>query len=92
MATYYTAEVDWNVGSISDKQEKEQAVTVTGAALGDFAEVSSSLNAIDLEISAQVTASNEVTVSISNLTTGSLDIGTPKMRLWVTSLSGQHQS
>lgn len=92
MSTYYTAEVDWNIGSIADKEEAENAVTVTGAALGDFAEVSCSLDAEDLEMSAQVTAANEVTISVSNLTTGSLDILTPKFRVWVTSLSGQHQS
>ena len=90
MATYYTAEVDWNIGAVADKEEAEQAVTVTGATLGDFAEVSCSLNVVDVEVSAQVTAANEVTISVSNLTTGSIDLLTPKFRIWVTSLSGQH--
>ena len=90
MATFYTAETDWNIASIADKEEASTEVTVTGVTLGDIAYVSCSLDAEDLEMSAQVTAADKVTISVSNVTTGGIDILTPKFRIFVVSLSGQH--
>lgn len=70
---FTSATKDW--GSIDDGNEEAFDVTVTGAALGDFARASFSLDVTDLELSAQVTAANTVTVTLSNNTGGALDLG-----------------
>lgn len=49
-------------------------VTVTGAALGDFAIASFSLSLQGLQITASVTATDTVTVTLHNETGGALDI------------------
>jgi len=64
---------DW--GSIADGDEEAEDITVTGAELGDFARASFSLDVQDLELSAQVTAANTVTVTLSNNTGGGIDLG-----------------
>jgi len=64
---------DW--GSIADGDEEAEEITVTGAAPGDFARASFSLDVQDLELSAQVTAANTVTVTLSNNTGGGIDLG-----------------
>ena len=92
MSQYLVGSINWNAGSVSDEAEAVQEITVTGAALGDYCEVTSSLDVIDLELSAQVTAANTVTVSLSNLTSGSLDIGSPDIYVRVTSRSGMGQA
>lgn len=91
MSTYYQGtELAWDVGNIGDETEKVKEVTVTGAVLGDFVKVSASLDMIDLVISGQVTASDTVTVTLSNVTSGTLDIGTIDLTVLVTSKSGLH--
>lgn len=61
-------------GSIADGDEQAAEVTVTGAALGDIATASFSLDVADLAIVASVTAANTVTVSILNNTGGAIDL------------------
>lgn len=78
-----TAEATWNPASMLDGNEEVTTVTVPGAALGDFAFVSFSVDVADLELSAQVTAANTVTVSLSNNTGGTLDIGSGTLRVKV---------
>ena len=91
MSTYYTGtEAAWNVGNIIDEAELAKEVTVTGAVLGDFVKVSSSLDAIDMRLSGQVTAAGIVTCVLSNVTGGTLDIGTIDLVVLVTSKSGLH--
>ena len=64
---------DW--GSISDGDEAAEEVTVTGAALGDYAVAAMSIDVTDLVITASVTAANTVTVILSNETGGAIDLG-----------------
>ncbi len=64
----------WDPGSIADGDEVAQEVTVTGAALGDFAVASFSLDVLDLVINAAVTAANTVTVILANNTGGAIDL------------------
>lgn len=91
MSLYYQGtELAWDVGNISDETKVVKEVTVTGAVLGDFVKVSASLDMIDLVISGQVTASDTVTVTLSNVTSGTLDIGTIDLTVLVTSKSGLH--
>jgi len=64
---------DW--GSIGDGNEETEDVTVTGAALGDYAVATMSIDVTDLTITASVTASNVVTVVVGNFTGGAIDLG-----------------
>jgi len=65
----------WDPGSIADGAEEAKEVTVTGAALGDFARASFSLNVADLVLDAKVTAANTVTCVLANNTGGAIDLG-----------------
>lgn len=64
----------WNAASIADGDEEVTDLTVTGAALGDFVLVSSSLDVTDLSLVGQVTAANTVTVQLLNNTGGAIDL------------------
>ena len=64
---------DW--GSIADGNEETEDLTVTGAALGDYAVATMSIDVTDLTITASVTASNVVTVVLGNFTGGAIDLG-----------------
>lgn len=64
----------WNAGSIADGDEEVTDITVTGAALGDFVLVSSSLDVVDLALVGQVTAADTVTVQLLNNTGGAIDL------------------
>lgn len=64
----------WDPGSIADGDEEAKEVTVTGAALGDFAMASFNLDLSDLILDAQVTAANTVTCILANNTGGAIDL------------------
>jgi parallel beta-helix repeat protein len=64
----------WDPGEIADSAEAEKEVTVTGAALGDFAVASLSVDTEDLGLSAVVSGTNTVSVSLFNNTGGASDI------------------
>ena len=72
---------DW--GSIADGGEAAEEVTVTGAALGDFAMASMSIDVADLQLSADVTAANTVTCVLSNSTGGAIDLGSGTLSVMV---------
>lgn len=93
MSTYLTgSSADWNMASLNDEAEVSLDITVTGAALGDYVEVSSSADVADLELQAQVTATNVVTVQLSNLTSGGIDHGTVDIYVRVHTRTGLHQA
>lgn len=92
MAQFYFGSSAWNVGDILDEAEATLDITVTGAALGDYCDVAASLNVLDLELSAQVISANNVTVTLSNVTGGTLDMLTPDIYVKVTSRSALHQT
>lgn len=73
----------WDPGSIADGDEEAKEVTVTGAALGDYAIASFSLDVTDLTISASVTAADTVTVILANNTGGAIDLGSGTVRATV---------
>lgn len=64
----------WDAASIADGDEVVTEVTVTGAALGDFAIASFSIDVADLTLAAAVTAANTVTVQLLNNTGGAIDL------------------
>ena len=72
---------DW--GSIADHDEAMEEVTVTGAALGDFAIASMSVDIKDGQLSADVTAANTVTCVLSNSTGGAIDLDSGTLRVMV---------
>ena len=53
-------------GNITDGNELATDITVTGAALGDIVMVSHSLDVLDLQLTADVTAANTVSVVASS--------------------------
>lgn len=79
----FSAEATWNPGSIADGDEEATTVTVNGAQLGDFAFVSFDVDVADLQITADVTAADTVTVVLSNSTGGAVDLGSGTVRVKV---------
>jgi hypothetical protein len=73
----------WDPGSIADGDEEVKEVTVTGAALGDFALASLSIDVADLVLTACVTAANTVTASLANNTGGAIDLASATLRVRV---------
>ncbi|MHC4292657.1 MAG: hypothetical protein ACYSTX_00050 [Planctomycetota bacterium] len=74
----------WDPGNIVDGNEEATTVTVTGAALGDYAIASFSLDVADLVLDAQVTAANTVTCVLANNTGGAVNLasGTVYIRVF----------
>ena len=73
-----------DLSSIGDGNEEAFTITCTGAALGDIVlGCSSSLDIIDLGVTAQVTAANTVTVTVLNNTGGGLDLGSATFRVLI---------
>lgn len=70
----------WNPGSIANGAEEAKDVTVTGAALGDYAIASFSLDVQDLTMTANVTAANTVTVVLSNNTGAAVNLASGTVR------------
>ena len=64
---------DW--GSIADGNEETEDLTVTGAALGDYAVATMSIDVTDLTITASVTAADVATVVLGNFTGSAVDLG-----------------
>jgi len=62
-------------GAIADGNHLEFDVTITGAALGDFAIASLNLDTQGVALSATVTAANTVTCVLNNNTGGNITIG-----------------
>jgi len=92
MATFYVGSATFDAGAILDGNEEAKVITVTGAALGDYVDVSYSIDVTDLEVSAQVTAADTVTVIVSNNTGGTIDLASATVRVLVRTLSGYHQA
>lgn len=69
--------------SISANSYVSTTVTVAGAAMGDYAKASFSLDLTGCAISAFVSATNTVTVVIQNLTGGSINLASGTLRVRV---------
>lgn len=67
------ATATWNPNLIADGDKEALDVTVNGAALGDIALASFSLDVDDLQLTADVTAANTVTAILSNSTNGNVN-------------------
>lgn len=86
LATYPTpiiASKTWDPPSTASGTSSSTTVTVTGATLGNFVEVSFSNDLQGMTLVGYVSAANTVTAVLSNLTGGTLDLasGTLKARV-----------
>lgn len=84
LANVLTGSATYDPPSLASGAEASTTVTVTGAALGDFAIASFSLSTQAIKLTAQVTAANTVTVNFHNQTGGTIDLasGTLRARVW----------
>lgn len=78
----------YNAASLADGEGVTTTVTVTGAALGDFADVSFSLDLQGITTTAYVSAANTVTVRLQNETTGTIDLASGTLRARVVPFGG----
>lgn len=73
----------FNPGSLADGAGETTTVTVTGAALGDFAEWSFSNNVSGISVTAWVSATDTVSVRFQNESGGTLDLSSGTLRVRV---------
>jgi len=83
-STVLNASVTYDPPSLGDGAGTTTTVTVTGAALGDFALASFSLDLQGMTLTAYVSAVNTVSVRVQNESGGTLDLasGTLRVRVW----------
>jgi len=73
-----------NFASVADADTDGTDVTVQGAALGDMVlGISLAVDVVDLNVTADVTAANTVTVSLGNNTGGAVDLASTTVRILV---------
>tara|TARA_Y100000592_G_scaffold42304_1_gene67264 strand:- start:5942 stop:6256 length:315 start_codon:yes stop_codon:yes gene_type:complete len=73
----WTIKDTFNFGSVADGNEEVTGVTVSGVALGDMVlGVASSVDVADLDLTANVTAADQVTFQVNNNTGGAIDLAT----------------
>lgn len=80
----WTIKDTFNFGSVADGDEEATAVTVSGVGLGDMVlGVSASVDVADLDLTAHVTAANEVTFQVNNNTGGAVDLASSEFKALV---------
>jgi hypothetical protein len=77
---YIQGSATFNPSSLADGAGETTTVTVTGAALGDFVEVSFSLDLAGITLTGYVSAANTVSVRFQNETGGVVDLGSGTLR------------
>jgi hypothetical protein len=70
----------FNPGNLIDGDGETTTVTVTGAALGDYAEASFSLDLQGITVTAWVSAADTVSVRFQNETGGTINLGSGTLR------------
>ena len=73
----------WDASSIADGDEEAKEVTVAGAAIGDHVEAELGVDIADLQLTADVTAEDTVTVTLSNSTGGAIDLASTTLSVRV---------
>lgn len=71
----------WDPASIADGDSLDKDVSLTGVVLGDFALASLSLDQAGLAITAQVTATDVLTITLVNNTGGAVDLASLTYRV-----------
>ena len=78
-----TASKTHDYGSLADEADEATTVTCAGAALGDFALASLSIDNEDVIMSASVSAADVVTVNAKNIGGGTKDLGSATISVLV---------
>lgn len=73
----------WDPGSLADGVQETEDVACVGAELGDFAFCSFSVDIVDLAMTCTVTAADVVTVVLQNESTGTIDLASGTLRVFV---------
>jgi hypothetical protein len=83
---HYRASATWNPPSVADGANTSTTVTVTGAAVGNYARAAFSIAVpAGARLGAEVTAADTVTVTLFNNTGGALDLASGTLRVRVES-------
>jgi hypothetical protein len=77
------ASTTWDPGSVSSGSSTTKTVTVSGAAVGDFAVATFSLSLSGLQLTAYVSAADTVTAVLSNLTGSAVDLSSGTLSVLV---------
>ena len=83
LADVLTGSTTWDAGNLVDGAGESKDVTVTGAALGDFAVASLGVDIVDMLVTCNVTATNTATIRIQNETGGAVDLASTTARVMV---------
>ncbi len=75
----------WNPASCASGAQITTTVTVSGAALGDLALSSFSLDLQGLQMSSYVSSANTITVLLQNLTGSAVDLASGTLSVWAFS-------
>jgi hypothetical protein len=75
------AQAAWDPASIAAGAAEEKDVTATGAALGDYAQASMSIDLAGLQITAYVSATDTITAVLHNPTASPIDLGSGTLRV-----------
>ena len=91
MAQYLFGSATWDAASVADGNMEAKDITVTGAVLGDYVEISFPLDLTDSQVTGSVTAADTVTAVISNSGSTATNFASCTVKARVTSLSGLKQ-
>ncbi len=89
MSQYLVGTATWDAAGVADGNMETKDITVTGAVLGDFVEISFPLDLTDCQVTGSVTAAGVVTAVISNSGSTDTNWASTTVTARVTSLSGQ---
>lgn len=78
-----TGSATWDVADLADGAQESKDITVTGAALGDIAVASLGVDVVDLIVTANVTATDTVTITVANETGGNVNLASTTARVRV---------
>ena len=78
-----TAEATYDAGNLVDAAGATTTVTVPGAALGDFAMASLSVDAAGITVTAYVSAADTVSVRLQNESGGAVDLASATLAVRV---------
>lgn len=81
-----TATDTWNPANLTNGTQEAKEVTCAGASLGDLALACLSIDAVDVTITASVTAANTVTVLATNHSGGAVNLDSSTVRVLVIKL------
>lgn len=78
-----TSSATWDPPNLASGASESTTIAVSGAALGQLVQASFSLDQQGLSLTGYVSATNTVTVVLSNLTGGSIDLGSGTLKVSV---------